>query len=92
MSDALTKVLEDVGCQEILRLALETALRQNPIEFYLKVIAPRAPKLSAAYVEAEFAELTPAEEAALMDELTTQLKKRDMYEGSRTQELAEARS
>ncbi len=72
MSDALTSVLEDDQCQEILRKALEIALREDPLGFYRTIIAPRAPKLSAAYTEAEFVKLTPAEEAKLMDELTTE--------------------
>jgi len=74
MTDALTEILNKPELQEILHIALEIALRNDPILFYEKFIAPRAPKLSAVPSEVGFVEMTPAEEAAMMDELTTAIR------------------
>jgi len=70
MRDVLTIVIEDPENQELLRVALALALHKDPVGFYKDIIAPRALKLTAVYENAEFASLTPAEEAALMSGLT----------------------
>lgn len=74
MSDALEKVLDDASCQELLQTALEVDLRKDPVKFYKEIIAPRAPKLTQSPSALEMMNLTPTEEAELMDELTVAVR------------------
>lgn len=71
-ADALLTVLENAECQELLRAALEKSLRENPLTFYKEIIMPRSNKLvSLPSGLQEFVKLTPAQEAKMMDRLTT---------------------
>jgi len=71
-TDALLTILENAECQELLRAALEKSLRANPLTFYKEIIMPRAAKLvSVPSSLQEYATMTPAQEAKMMDRLTT---------------------
>jgi len=71
-TDPLLTILENGDLQELLRTALETHLRENPLQFYKEIIMPRSGKLiSVPSSLQEYATLTPAQESKMMDALTT---------------------
>ena len=72
--DVLEQVLNDPENQEHLKTALTKLLREDPVAFYKFIAMPRMQKLGHSPDPAGFVDMTPAEEAALMDELTTQVK------------------
>lgn len=83
MSDALAEVLNDPEVHEQLVKGLKEAALEAPLGFYARFVTPRAQKLAASLSEAEHSTMTPAEEAKLMDELTTE------YENYQQKQLAE---
>lgn len=70
MSDPLSEVLEDEEVHEELVKALKEAALEQPLGFYAKFVGPRAQKLAPSQKDIQHATMTPAEEAARMDELT----------------------
>lgn len=87
MADVLKEVVDDPENQEYLNVALTKLLREDPVTFYRVFVLPRMEKMRATPDKIDFSELTPAEEAALMDSLTVD------YENHRKKQLeAEAAS
>lgn len=83
MADVLEQVLSDPENQEYLKGALTALLRKDPVTFYKFIAMPRMQKLGIVSGDVEFADRTPAEEAALMDRLTAnnaEIAERDMQE------------
>lgn len=91
MADVLTEVLNDPEVHEVQVKVLKAAALGRPLTeeqkqslgFYARFVTPRAQKLAAVLSEPEHSTMTPAEEAALMDELTTD------YEDFKQKQLAE---
>lgn len=90
MNDALTEALSNPEVHKVRVEALIAEALAHPLAFEREYVTPRAPKLTAQAADVSFADITPAEEAAIMEESIVKLKELGLYEGSKTQELVNA--
>lgn len=79
MADPLTEVLDDPEIHESIVDGLKQYARTGEVtpglKFYLNVLAPRSARLSPQAGNVEFSTMTPAEEAALLNELMVEWEK-----------------